>query len=42
MHHPGGDAAHAERNHHQTELRNSRIREDAFDVGLGYRNERGH
>ena len=42
MHHPGGNAAHAERNHHQTQLRYSRVREDAFDISLRYRDERGH
>ena len=34
VHHPGGHAAHAERNHHQAQLRYSRVRENAFDVSL--------
>ena len=42
VHHPGGDAAHAERNHHQAQLRYSGIRKNAFDISLRDRDERGH
>src|SRR5215469_1384149 len=36
MHYPCGNPTCAERNHHQAKLRNSRIREDTFDIGLCY------
>ena len=42
MHDAGRDAAHAERHHHQAQLRDGGVGEDAFDVGLRERDERRH
>jgi hypothetical protein len=42
VHDAGRDAAHAQRNHHQAQLRNGRISKNAFDIGLRDRDERSH
>ena len=42
VHDAGRDAAHAERYHHQAQLRDGGVSQDAFDVCLGDRNQRRH